>query len=101
MFEEVVREPGAGWDDGLPDDCPPDDCPPDDNVDGELQRLLAGDELPEWVYDGTPPPTFGSCEPSGWLALDLDIGAGDPGRLGDAELIEAIVGFDRITSWAA
>ena len=41
------------------------------------------------------------CEPSGWLALDLDSATADPARLSDDTLIEAMVGFDRLSSWAA
>ena len=46
-------------------------------------------------------PGFGSCAPSGWTALELDTGTTEPGRLTDTDLIEAIVGFDRVASWAA
>ncbi len=44
---------------------------------------------------------YGSCEPSGWLALDLDSATADPARLSDDTLIEAMIGFDRVGSWAA
>jgi hypothetical protein len=44
---------------------------------------------------------YGRCEPSGWLALDLDSATADPARLSDDTLIEAMVGFDRVGSWAA
>lgn len=39
--------------------------------------------------------------PSGFGTLELDLATGDPGRLTDAQLIDTIVGFDRIGSWAA
>lgn len=48
-----------------------------------------------------PGPGFGDCEPSGWLAWELDTGTAVPARLDDADLIDAIVGFDRVASWAA
>jgi Domain of unknown function (DUF222) len=35
------------------------------------------------------------------LALELDQGCSDPAGLSDAELIDAVTGFDRITSWAS
>ncbi len=38
---------------------------------------------------------------SGWLGVELDIATEDPGSLGDADLVEAIVAFDRMASWAA
>ena len=44
---------------------------------------------------------YGSCVPSGWSALDLDIGTADAAGLSDESLVEAIVGFDRLASWAA
>ena len=44
---------------------------------------------------------YGRCEPSGGLALDLDSATADPARLSDDTLIEAMVGFDRVGSWAA
>jgi hypothetical protein len=40
-------------------------------------------------------------EPSGWLALELDSGTADPATMSDTHLIDAIVGFDRVGSWAA
>jgi hypothetical protein len=40
------------------------------------------------------------CRPSGWLALELDVGLADPGAADESELIEAIVAFDRQVSWA-
>ncbi|MDQ3988910.1 MAG: HNH endonuclease [Actinomycetota bacterium] len=34
------------------------------------------------------------------MALELDQGSADPAGLSDADLIEGIVGFERVTSWA-
>ena len=48
-----------------------------------------------------PVLAYGTCAPSGWLALDLDSATADPARLSDDTLIEAMVGFDRLGSWAA
>ena len=54
--------------------------------------------------DGVVPPDapapWSQCRPSGWLALELDQGSADPAALSDADLIEGIVGFERVTSWA-
>ena len=98
MFESVVGEQCVGCGDHLPAD----------DLDGELDRLLAGaDATPEWAPDLSspefiePPLTYGSCEPSGWLALDLDSATTEPHLLDDATLVEALVGFDRLASWAA
>ena len=40
------------------------------------------------------------CVPSGWLALELDQGCVDPTALSDVELIEGIIGFGHVASWA-
>ena len=50
--------------------------------------------------DGPDHPTVGTVRPSGWLAFELDQSLDAPGRLSDAELIEAVIGFDRVASWA-
>ena len=104
MFEEVSAE--SLWDGG--------NCPADDDLDGALERLLADPAAvadwppPDWSSEGCSPEEpdepvsgYGSCEPSGWLALDLDVVAADPARMSDESLVEAIVGFDRLASWAA
>jgi hypothetical protein len=112
MFDTAVAPPtGAGCDDyppddHPPDDHPPDDYPPDDGLDDAIARMLAdagGDWSPDWSGEppDEPPPTYGTCEPSGWLALELDNDTADPAALSDESLIEAIIGFDRLASWAA
>jgi Domain of unknown function (DUF222)/HNH endonuclease len=102
MFEQqVIGEPCSGCGGHLP---------ADDDLDGAWERLLAesdalgpldavGDPVPEWLVD--EPQEFGSCTPSGFLALDLDTATTDPAQLSDHTLIEAMIGFDRIASWAA
>ena len=66
-----------------------------------LDETWADDEA--WA-DGVVPPDapapWSQCQPSGWLALELDQGSADPAALSDADLIEGIVGFERVTSWA-
>ncbi len=40
-------------------------------------------------------------QPSGWLALEVDAATGDDGAgLGDAEVVDAVVALDHLTSWA-
>jgi hypothetical protein len=41
------------------------------------------------------------CRPSGWLALELDSAVAVPGGLDDADLVEAMIAFERVASWAA
>ena len=103
MFEAAIGESHAGLDSGAPED----------DLDGALERLLADAEAdldavrdwlpPEWddAAPDEPVLAYGSCEPSGWLALDLDSATADPARLSDDTLIEAMIGFDRLASWAA
>src|SRR6185436_7170663 len=114
-FGNLVDQPNWGGDERMSDRVR-DDGVPDDDVDGALERLLADAEAcaDEWsagtpdqvgwiggVDEGAPAPTFGTCEPSGWLALELDDGAAHLARLSDTDVIEAIIGFDRLTSSAA
>lgn len=56
------------------------------------------DQMPESEDPGQLP--MAQCAPSGWLALELDQGTADPVRLSDAELIDTVVGFERVVAWA-
>ncbi len=49
-----------------------------------------------------PPPdrTWADTAPSGIAALELDVDTGDPAGLSDAQLIDAMVGFERQAAWA-
>jgi Domain of unknown function (DUF222) len=62
---------------------------------------------PAWL-DQVPPeppdtdqPSVSECLPSGWLALELDHSTADPAGLSDAALIDTVIGFDRVASWAS
>ncbi|HEX2132112.1 MAG TPA: DUF222 domain-containing protein, partial [Actinophytocola sp.] len=44
--------------------------------------------------------TFANIHPSGFLALEMDADTRYPDRLSDAELIDAMVGAERLTAWA-
>jgi hypothetical protein len=61
----------------------------------EAAWLSAASEPPEAAQ-----PPVSACAPSGWLALELDQGCADPAVLSDSELIDAVIGFDRVASWA-
>ena len=43
---------------------------------------------------------FDDLAPSGWLALELDSGTADPAARSKEDLVAAVIGFDRIASWA-
>jgi hypothetical protein len=101
MFE-FVAVPAAGVDGCVLDDgLPPDDGAWEFDVFDEAawEALLA--DAPPVEVPADPGWGFADCAPSGWSALDLDVGTGDAGVLSDAALIEAIVGFDRVGSWAS
>jgi len=60
---------------------------------------------PVWLDQAPEPPDadqppMSQCVPSGWLALELDQSCADPAGLSDAELIDAVIGFDHVASWA-
>jgi len=44
--------------------------------------------------------TWGNTAPSGLLALEIDTDTRHETALTDAQLIDAMVGFDRLTAWA-
>lgn len=85
MFEstvvEAVPEVSPGWHEWPPEYRPaPDDVEPSDAM--------------------PPLCTSANTRPSGWLALELEHSTADTSLLADDALIEAIVGFDRVSSWA-
>jgi hypothetical protein len=74
-----------------------------DRFDAEPPAEVA-DGFWDALDDGNAPPlvpTAATCLPSGWFALELDDSTSDAAVLSDTALIEAIVGFDRLASWAA
>ena len=98
MFDTSLAEPPREWLDGYPvwSVDPPD--VPDPGADPVLVGPGSGD-----TSYGVPaePASVADQVPSGWLALDLDVGSADPGELTDAQLIDAAIGWDRIASWAS
>ncbi len=58
------------------------------------------DELSDdepWLGPPTfdPPPSMNDTAPSGLFALELDFATTDPGLLTDADLVDAVIGFER------
>jgi uncharacterized protein DUF222 len=62
---------------------------PPGSIDPEPRARLAPDEWP-----------WGCAVPSEETAIGLDAATAEPGALSDAGLVEAIVGFERLTGWA-
>lgn len=83
---------------------------PDEGVFSAVDRFdpswLDDASWPEDEPEDEPAPEeigeagFSAAVPSGWLALELDHGTVEPARLSDSELMDAVVGFDRVVSWA-
>ncbi|TQM14766.1 DUF222 domain-containing protein [Pseudonocardia kunmingensis] len=83
-----------------PEDCP--DLPPLEEVAVETAEERAARQWrgrEEWLRFGVE-RTYGNTEPSALLGMELDVDADSPGSLSDAELIDAVVGFDRVAAWA-
>lgn len=66
------------------------DDPEPDLPDGEWTQLL---DPPEEA------PSAAEVAPSGFAALELDLATGSEATLSDAEIIDAIVGYQRLTGW--
>lgn len=45
-------------------------------------------------------PTMANTAPSGIFALETDLATTEPGALPDADLVDAVVGLERIAAWA-
>jgi Domain of unknown function (DUF222) len=61
---------------------------------------------PAWLEEAPSGEDLGQipaseCATSGWLALELDHATVESSRLSDADLIDTIVAFDRVASWAS
>jgi hypothetical protein len=50
--------------------------------------------------DSVPPRPLSEIPTSGWLGVELDITTADPAALNDFDLVEAILAFDKMSSWA-
>src|SRR5262245_26757359 len=52
------------------------------------------------AHRDSPVASFSETPTSGWLAVELDAATADPAGLSDDEVVEGIVGFDRMVGWA-
>lgn len=107
-------EPDLGL--SVPDVRPFDELPPDPDPYPDVDRLRAADPVDDedfarWLdalaatSDGVPPPGPAAGDitgraPSGWFAFELDTATVDPTTASDEYLIDAVVAWERIASWA-
>jgi hypothetical protein len=98
MFDTVAEAP--------PPELPVDEAwfgaefggmPVGEDWDGWVEQVCGG-RVPDPEEVGQVPVS--RCMPSGWSALELDKSTADPAGLSDADLIEGVVGFARISSWS-
>ena len=72
--------------------------------DGGPSVFMPGPGDPVWDEPAPQVPPAGAgfddLAPSGWLALELDSGTADPAQRSKEDLVAAVIGFDRIASWA-
>ncbi|MGE3285960.1 MAG: DUF222 domain-containing protein [Pseudonocardia sp.] len=87
MFESALASVVGEWQ-PLPGTTPPTDAWPDD----------VPASVPEsWCSEG---PRLDELPPSGFAALELELATDAPASLSDDDLVGAIVGFDKLASWA-
>ncbi len=91
MFDEAVDVIDvAGWPDTWRPDREPDHARPE-NPFADV-RLVDGEPVPR--------PTPATTAPSGAFALELDWATAHPEMLTAAELVDAVVGYERLAAWA-
>uniref|UniRef100_UPI00260FA941 hypothetical protein n=1 Tax=Pseudonocardia sp. TaxID=60912 RepID=UPI00260FA941 len=57
-------------------------------------------DAPEWDA-AQAPPTMADTPPSGVFAAELDFATTHPAALTDAELVDAVVAYEKLAAWAA
>jgi hypothetical protein len=72
----------------------------DEPVDPRLQDAIDWASLEHELRTGVEDRTWGNTVPSGFFALEIDADTGVESGLSDAQLIDAVVGFERLTGWA-
>jgi Domain of unknown function (DUF222)/HNH endonuclease len=88
--------------------------PPAEPEDAPVEQILAGYQRVAAAVDaGAPvdmpplsdqlpadPAPWSTWMPSGWLGVELDQASAVPAALSDTDLIEGVIAFDRMASWA-
>jgi hypothetical protein len=72
----------------------------DDAIDAQIEDALDWKRIERELRYGEEERTFGNTSPSGLFALEIDTDTRDATGLTDAQLIDAMVGFERLASWA-
>ena len=72
----------------------------DDPVDPELEDAFDWASLERELRRGEEERTWGNTAPSGLFALEIDSDTREVAGLSDAQLIDAMVGFERLAGWA-
>jgi uncharacterized protein DUF222 len=72
----------------------------EDSVDRELEDAFDWASIERELRCGEEERTWGNTVPSGLFALEIDGGTQCEDGLSDAQLIDAMVGFERLTAWA-
>jgi hypothetical protein len=72
----------------------------DEPVAPRLQDAIDWASLEHELRTGVEDRTWGNTVPSGFFALEIDADTGVESGLSDAQLIDAVVGFERLTGWA-
>src|ERR671918_1199107 len=75
-------------------------APVDTQLDTELEDAFAWAAIERDLRQGGEDRTFGNTSPSGLFALEIDTDTRHEDGLTDAQLIDAMVGFERLTAWA-
>jgi hypothetical protein len=72
----------------------------DEPVDPELEDAVDWASFERELRSGAEDRTWGNTAPSGFFALEIDADTDVEAGLSDAQLIDAVVGFERLTGWA-
>jgi hypothetical protein len=72
----------------------------DEPVDPQLEDAFDWARIERELRTGEEDRTWGNTVPSGFFALEIDSDTGVEVGLSDAQLIDAVVGFERLTGWA-
>jgi hypothetical protein len=97
---EHIFDAGCGSEAIADDPAAPPDTQLDTELDTELEDAFAWAAIERELRQGGEDRTLGNTSPSGFFALEIDTDTQHEDGLSDAQLIDAMVGFERLTAWA-